>query len=397
MVGYMLASREAEGLQRLEECTRLRLASTLHLMRSREWDFFMVVFSAVDSVQHCFWKYMDPHSSGPTEEERRRFGDAIPRTYEALDEAVGQIREALPQDTTLIVMSDHGAGPRHLAARQLNPWLQSIGLLRFAPPRRGWRSALTAAARAAYTRLERIPARGLKEFLVRIAPGIRDRVRSDLMVAGIDWANTQAFADPVGSTIRLNLAGRDPWGTVSPGRESEELIALITQRLLDCTDAATGEAAVETVLRREEAYQGPYVAEAPELTIQWNRRMPVDRLASPLADAGDFPVEQFRAISGDHRPEGILLMAGPGIAPGHAIEGASIMDLFPTILGLLQVPIPVGLDGQVLSAAFADELPHTTAVGADRPDDAASSDRHRYTSEEEEEIRQRLRGLGYLE
>ncbi len=189
------------------------------------------------------------------------------------------------------------------------------------------------------------------------------------MVAGVDWANTQAFADPVGSTIRLNLAGRDPSGTVSPGRESEELIALIAQRLLDCTDAATGEAAVEAVLRREEAYQGPYVAEAPELTIQWNRRIPVDRLASSVADAGDFPVEQFRAISGDHRPEGILLMAGPGIAPGRAIEGASIMDLFPTILDLLEVPIPVGLDGQVLRAAFAGRSPHTTTVGAGRSDE----------------------------
>jgi len=102
MVGYMLASKEAEGLRQLEACTRLRLASTLHLLREREWDFFMVVFSAVDSVQHCFWKYMDPNSVARPRSERRRFGDAIPRTYEAMDKAVAQIREALPEDTTLV-------------------------------------------------------------------------------------------------------------------------------------------------------------------------------------------------------------------------------------------------------------------------------------------------------
>ena len=397
MVGYMLAHREAQGLCQLEHCTKQRLASALHLIGTREWDFFMVVFSAVDSVQHCFWKYMDPASSGPTDEERRRFGDAIPNTYVAMDEAIGQIQQALPENTTLVVMSDHGAGPRHLAARQLNHWLASIGLLRFEPPRGGWQSALAAAVRAAYTRLERIPARRLKEFLVRIAPGVRDRVRSDFMVAGIDWAHTQAFADPVGSTVRLNLIGREPSGTVSPGKESEEVLALITQRLLECTDAATGEPAVEAVLRREDAYQGPYLAEAPELTIQWNRRVPVGRLAPSVTDMGDFPIEQYRAISGDHRPEGILLMAGPGVAPGRAIEGASIMDVFPTILGLMGVSVPAGLDGHLLGAAFAGDIADATTAAAGRPDETAQPEQHRYTSDEEEQIRERLRDLGYLE
>ncbi|MFB3881425.1 MAG: alkaline phosphatase family protein [Armatimonadota bacterium] len=396
MVGYMLAHKEAEGLRQLRRCTEQRLAAALHLMRAREWDFFMVVFSAVDSVQHCFWKYMDPDSAGATDEERRRFADAIPSTYVAMDHAIGRIREALPADTTVIVMSDHGAGPRHLAARQLNPWLASIGLLRFEPPRGGWRGAAAAAVRKAYARLERLPARRLKEFLVRIAPGVRDRVRSEFMVAGIDWAHTKAFADPVGSTIRLNLAGREPSGTVAPDQESEEVLALIARSLLEATDAATGEPAVEAVLRREEAYHGPYVTEAPELTIQWNRRIPVGQLAPSLGDIGDFPIEQYRAISGDHRPEGIVLMAGPGIVPGRAIEGASIMDLFPTILGLMGVGIPAGLDGRLLRSALASDLPE--ASGAVAPPRAAPQpEQHQYTSDEEEQVRDRLRDLGYLD
>ncbi|UCC68526.1 MAG: alkaline phosphatase family protein, partial [Armatimonadota bacterium] len=172
MVGYMLAGREQEGLDRLEECLVRRLAAAKHLIRTREWDFFMVVFNAVDSVQHCFWKYMDPDFAGPTEEERSRFGDAISHFYHLADDAIAELRAEMPDDTTLIVMSDHGAGPRHLAARQLNPWLESIGLLRFQPPGGGWRNALTALMRAAYARLEKTPARGLKELLVRIAPGL---------------------------------------------------------------------------------------------------------------------------------------------------------------------------------------------------------------------------------
>jgi predicted AlkP superfamily phosphohydrolase/phosphomutase len=218
------------------------------------------------------------------------------------------------------------------------------------------------------------------------------------MVAGIDWAHTQAFADPVGSTIRLNVAGREPSGTVAPGRETEELLALISQRLLECTDATTGEPAVEAVLRREEVYRGPYVSQAPELTIQWNRRVAVGRLAPSVPGAGDYPTEQFRAISGDHRPEGILMMAGPGIAPARAIAGAAIADVFPTILTLLGIGVPADVDGKVLSEALECGVPGSPPVRAsDSPQAPASPGRHEYTSDEEEEIRERLRGLGYLE
>ena len=398
LVGYMLAGKEQEGLEQLEQCLLRRLEAAEHLMRTREWDFLMVVFSAVDSVQHCFWKYMDPSFPGPTEGERAQFGRAIERFYCLMDDAVAKLRAALPDDTALVVMSDHGAGPRHLAARELNPWLESLGLLRFEPPRGGWRKAIGALVRGAYARLEKIPARGLKEFLVRVAPGLRDRVRSRLLTSDIDWAHTKAYADPVGSTIRLNQAGREPDGTLRPGAESEEVLDFISRSLLACTDAATGERAVEAVLRREEAYWGPHVGAAPELTIQWNRRVPVGRLTASAKSAGDFPTGQFRAISGDHRPEGVLMMAGTGILPGQTLEGASIMDLFPTILRLMGVSIPEGLDGKSLDEALSSDLPPAPGSPPDRPRPGPSDpEKPRYTVEEEEAVRERLRGLGYIE
>jgi len=398
LVGYMLAGKEQEGLEQLERCLVRRLEAAEHLMRAHEWDFFMVVFSAIDSVQHCFWKYMDPAFPGPTEEERAQFSGAIERFYCLMDDAVARLRAALPDGTALVVMSDHGAGPRHLAARELNPWLESLGLLRPRPPRGGWRKAVGAVVKGAYARLERIPSRGLKEFLVRVAPGLRDRVRSRLVTADIDWSHTKAYADPVASTIRLNQAGREPAGTVQPGAESAEVLEFISRSLLECTDAATGERAVEAVLQREEAYWGPHVGEAPDLTIQWNRRVPVGRLSGSPKSAGDFPTGQFRAISGDHRPEGVLMMAGNGILPGRALEGASIMDLFPTILRLMGVSIPEGLDGQILEAALSGDLPEAASHPPDRPRPGPSArEKPRYTVEEEEAVRERLRGLGYLE
>ena len=152
------------------------------------------------------------------------------------------------------------------------------------------------------------------------------------------------------------------------------------------------------MLRREEAYWGPHVGAAPELTIQWNRRVPVGRLTASAKSAGDFPTGQFRAISGDHRPEGVLMMAGTGILPGQTLEGASIMDLFPTILRLMGVSIPEGLDGKSLDEALSSDLPPAPGSPPDRSRPGPSDpEKPRYTVEEEEAVRERLRGLGYIE
>jgi predicted AlkP superfamily phosphohydrolase/phosphomutase len=398
LVGYMLAGKEAEGLARLEECLARRVAATTYLLNSREWDFFMVVFNAVDSVQHCFWKYADPSFAGPTDEERQRFGGAIARVYSLVDSAVAQIRALLPEDTVVIVMSDHGAGPRHLAARQLNPWLEAIGLLCYEPPRPSLRKTLASLAKAAYARLERIPNRRLKESLLRAAPGLRDRIRSDLLLSGIDWARTKAFADPVGSTIRLNLVGREPDGAVHAGPESEEVLELISRRLLECTDRVTGSPAVEAVQRRDEAFRGPHVSDAPELVIRWNSRTPINSLSGAAASHGDFPTGQFRAISGDHRPEGVLMMAGPGVVAGASIRGARIEDLFPTILHLMNVGTPPDLDGEILNSILSPAVAGPSTVGSGRLQAGERvPTKHRYTPREEEQVRERLRGLGYLE
>ena len=60
--------------------------------------------------------------------------------------------------------------------------------------------------------------------------------------------------------------------------------------------------------------------------------------------------------SGNHRMNGILLMKGAALRRGVKIEGAEIIDLAPTILHLLGLPIPSYMDGKVLKEALDERF-----------------------------------------
>jgi hypothetical protein len=155
---------------------------------------------------------------------------------------------------------------------------------------------------------------------------------------------------------------------------------------------------VERVYRREEIYSGPYVDRTPDLIIQprgW------EYMAFGHADFGSNKlVEPITGLSGHHRLDGILIMAGAGVRPGVALEDASILDLTPTILHAMGVAVPHDLDGRVLREAFADASPLSRPVVHSQAsvykDGVDSDPSGRALSDEEmEEVQEKLRGWGY--
>ncbi|MGI8437013.1 MAG: alkaline phosphatase family protein [Chthoniobacterales bacterium] len=55
-----------------------------------------------------------------------------------------------------------------------------------------------------------------------------------------------------------------------------------------------------------------------------------------------------------HRPQGVFLLSGPGIVADQMIEGATLLDIAPTILTLLGLPVGEDMEGKVLVNAFAE-------------------------------------------
>jgi predicted AlkP superfamily phosphohydrolase/phosphomutase len=182
----------------------------------------------------------------------------------------------------------------------------------------------------------------------------------------IDWEKTRAYTSVVstGEGVSLNLEGREPHGTVK--REDYERVRdEVAQALLDFTDPDTGGHPIGAVLRKEEVLSGAYLDRAPDLLLE---PAPLYSLshARSMVEAADW-------LSGDHRPEGIYVMAGPGIEPGEGSE-ISLGDFANQIMDA------VGLEpdpdwGQALTAE---------PVGS-------------FSEDEERQIEERLRGLGYLE
>ena len=72
-----------------------------------------------------------------------------------------------------------------------------------------------------------------------------------------------------------------------------------------------------------------------------------------------------------HRPIGVLAMAGPGLKTDERIYGATLLDIAPTVLAMLGVPVGRDMDGRVLTQAFATP-PDAAAIPSwdDRPGEA---------------------------
>jgi predicted AlkP superfamily phosphohydrolase/phosphomutase/tetratricopeptide (TPR) repeat protein len=54
----------------------------------------------------------------------------------------------------------------------------------------------------------------------------------------------------------------------------------------------------------------------------------------------------LETLSMSHRPQGVCVMAGPGVKRGEPLEGASLLDVTPTVLALFGVPLGADMDGR---------------------------------------------------
>ena len=170
--------------------TEQRFAVCRHLLDTRPWDFFMMVEIGVDRMHHAFWRYLD--AEHPRHEPDHRYRDAIRNYYIYLDEEIGELLERFDDETTVLVVSDHGARPMQ-GAICVNEWLLQEG----------------------YLALEGEPPGELTSF-------------SDVHV---DWSRTRAWGEG-GYYCRLclNVAGREPQGVV-PAGDCDRLLDELAGRL----------------------------------------------------------------------------------------------------------------------------------------------------------------------
>jgi len=368
-----------------------------YLMTHKPWDFFMVHFLGTDRIQHEFWHLLDPSHPLHDAAERRRLGNVVLEFFKHIDTTLGRLLAVLDDETVVIIMSDHGLGPAHKFI-SFNTWLLQQGLLRLKTTlgtrlryllfRGGFNYSVLgrSALKLGWGRRAKAVGRARREELQRCF---------FLSLDDVDWDRSRVYSIGNFGQLYVNLRGREPQGIVSPGAEYEHLLDDLTERLQAMVDPETGQPTIEQIFRREQVYEGPYANRSPDLMFLTRnmeyKAMGLSDLPSPRV------FEPVYGTTGHHRMNGLLICHGKGaVREGKCVEGARIQDLAPTILYAMGQPIPREMDGQVLLDLFTPEFCREHATAYTQDDQSLQGESSSaYTHQEEAQITEMLRSLGY--
>jgi predicted AlkP superfamily phosphohydrolase/phosphomutase len=266
---------------------------------------FFYYFSSLDLNSHMMWRLMDPKHPEYDATRASENGSAIAMFYQQIDQVLGQVLATLDENTTLIVLSDHGFAP-YYRSFNLNTWLLNNGYLQL--------------------KGEANP-------------------DSNEPLASVDWRRTRAYGIGLNG-LYLNLRGREANGVVAPGPEANSLISEISERLLSVRDPQTGLAPITRLDVAAKVYQGPYASSGPDVLVGYNRGY----RAGWKTILGAFPSDTFEdntnPWSGDHCIDYTLV---PGVLLSNrkiAARSPALTDIAPTILEEFGIAKPGDMMGQ---------------------------------------------------
>ena len=377
-----------------------RKAMSLMAEREPDWDLFFLVFSATDIVCHALWHGMDATHPRHDPAAPAWLKNAVLDIYREVDVVLGEVLDRWGEDALCVIMSDHGFGPLD-GYLHVNSWLHSNGWLKLKGGARGAVKRTAFAANVTPVAIYRLAFKlGMGKRVgrtVRARKGLVQSVLDKLFVGfdDVDWAHTRAYSLGNVGPIYVNLRGREPNGIVEPGEEYEGVVTAIERSLRAMKHPKTGAPLIEKVHRKAEIYWGEHFDEAPDLMF-----FPKDLRYCAYGDVNFASKSWFApphdGRSGFHRMNGIVALHGPGVRPQAPLGAASIVDLTPTILAALHVPIPSYMDGRVLQEAFTDDYNTAHRPLYAESELTAASEVQEFSAEDEEEVAKRLEDLGYL-
>jgi predicted AlkP superfamily phosphohydrolase/phosphomutase len=243
----------------------------MHYVERDDWDLFFGVYMTTDRVNHFLFR--DYEQDGTYYDEFMEF-------YRTLDTYIGELREALADDVTLVIASDHGFTTLEHEVH-CNEWLRREGWLTF------------------------------------------EDDHEDLGDIGSD---TRAYS-LIPGRFYLNLEGREPNGAVAPDDYEATLGDLRAD--LEALEGPDGTPVAERVVKGEEAFRGDHADIAPDLVVIPNRGFDLK------AGFGDHnAVFDTGPRNGMHTFDNASLYIDD---PDATIGDVDLFDIAPTILDLMDV------------------------------------------------------------
>jgi predicted AlkP superfamily phosphohydrolase/phosphomutase len=388
-------------LRELCEVETIRTNALRYLRKKYPSDFSMVVYTATDQVQHHFWHYMDPKHDKFDARGAERYGNAIRDVYIHVDRQIASVLAERGENTLVLIMSDHGFGPTTNMRLRLNQALAYSGQLNFASEGVGGRSFRRLAGLADQV-LRSTLSNGAKRLLAGMFPKLRVWFeKAD--EARIDWDRTRAYVNEAyrsSPAVWLNKTGRSD-------AELEQALVEAEAALRNLADPKTGKPCISHLYRGRDVYNGACMGKAPDLIPSWWEDGFLIDQSNPGAPAST-DVERSQGsiqggveFAGSHRLDGVFVMAGGPVRSGHAFTGARIIDVAPTVLYLMGLPIPQAMDGrpliEALDSAFVASRPVVLEGDGKAPPPFQPQAEAVFNAEEEALIADRLQSMGYIE
>ncbi len=282
-------------LERIFKLTEMRFKLIKYMFRNKNWDFLMGVVYATDALMHNFWRYLDPEHRKYEDNEKTR--ERIMEYFIYLDKEIGEVVSEADKETTVILMSDHGA--KRMDGRiNLNDWL----------------------IREGYLVLKSKPKEPIQIFM-----------------ADVDWRKTKAFAfGAYYASLFINVKGRDPEGCVEPGEEYKKLKKELINKLKKIPDDKGNE-------MKTKVFDIPEGENAPDLLIyfddlHWgtNSVIPHQSLYSWATEKG--PDDAI------HSQTGFFVITGKDVKKRGYQGLKDIRDITPTILKIMDIKIPENME-----------------------------------------------------
>lgn len=335
----------SEAKREYEELIRSRGETFRLLVDDFDPDFGFLQFQQTDTVFH----------EHPND---RRLVDAV---FAAVDDEIAKTLEATAPDVVFVV-SDHGIGPYDGHEFRVNSFLRDEGYLETTAGTGGmpsWQSIARERLRdESGTGTPSLVARGMRPLSrvgitsQRIAAvvdklGLGSTVRriapTDVIRAGtetVDFERSTAYLrDRIEMGVRLNLAGREPAGSVDP--DEYETVRSTVIEALESVRTPDGSPVFESVAPREDVFHGPYLEDAPDIVTvpsQFDQYLSASVRFEPFGP----PSEPW-----NHKLHGVVAIAGD-VDVAAPIDGAHLLDVAPTVLATMGVPVSDRMDGRVL-------------------------------------------------
>ena len=320
-----------------------------NLLSSEPWDLFFCGFCETHCAGHQLWHLQEDSLLGGESADLRT---ALQDVYQAVDRAIGSLVERAGPDVCTIVFSGHGMQPQYHGRDLLPSLLELWGLSGLVRKESGvGAERVVVGKKDVVQRLkEAVPIRW--QYAVKRAVPRKLEHALIARFMGRDEADSRALAFAVPNnelvaTIRVNLEGRDPEGLVPAGRAYEELCDWISTRFRELINPATGLPAIARISRMKDSYSGPYMDMLPDLTARWSGEAPLDQVHSPGYGTVIGPHVDRR--SGGHAGDGFLVARDLTGQAVFDLGGACGKDVAPTVLHLLDVPVPRVMEGRSLT------------------------------------------------